>query len=70
MNLTIQQPSTLHITHVYHTADPLAMGTCTGVTSVCSLAGYAMESKLRPPTYLPIPLFPLTQMPTDAIAAK
>lgn len=67
MNLTIQQPSTLHITHVYHTADPLAMGTCTGVTSVCSLAGYAMESKLR---YLPIPLFPLTQMSTDAIAAK
>ncbi|KAF7981075.1 hypothetical protein HWV62_35560 [Athelia sp. TMB] len=38
-------PSTQHITHVYHTADPLAMGTCNGVTSVCSLGGYAMESR-------------------------
>ncbi|KAH8831375.1 alpha/beta-hydrolase [Flagelloscypha sp. PMI_526] len=38
-------PSTLHITHVYHTADPIAMGTCTGVLSSCALGGYAMESK-------------------------
>ncbi|KDQ57262.1 hypothetical protein JAAARDRAFT_130986 [Jaapia argillacea MUCL 33604] len=38
-------PSTHHITHVYHTADPIAMGTCNGVISSCALAGYAMESK-------------------------
>ena len=39
------QPSLQHITHVYHTADVVAMGTCTGVTSVCALGGYAMESR-------------------------
>ncbi|KAJ7707369.1 alpha/beta-hydrolase [Mycena rosella] len=38
-------PSTQHITHVYHTADPIAMGTCNGVLSSCALGGYAMESK-------------------------
>ncbi|KAJ7865652.1 alpha/beta-hydrolase [Mycena olivaceomarginata] len=38
-------PSTHHITHVYHTADPIAMGTCNGVLSSCALAGFAMESK-------------------------
>jgi len=38
-------PSTQHITHVIHTADPIAMGTCTGVTSVCGLGGYAMETR-------------------------
>ncbi|KAG5723609.1 putative lipase ATG15 [Termitomyces sp. T112] len=38
-------PSTLHITHVYHSADPIAMGTCNGVLSSCALAGYAMESR-------------------------
>ncbi|KAF9496751.1 alpha/beta-hydrolase [Pleurotus eryngii] len=38
-------PSTHHITHVYHTADPIAMGTCTGVLSSCALAGYALESR-------------------------
>jgi len=37
--------STEHITHVFHTADPIAMGTCTGVLSSCALAGYAMESR-------------------------
>jgi len=37
-------PNNNHITHVLHTADPLAMGTCTGVSSVCGIAGYAMES--------------------------
>ncbi|KAI6107340.1 Alpha/Beta hydrolase protein [Pisolithus croceorrhizus] len=40
-------PSTHHITHIIHTADPIAMGTCNGVTSSCSLAGYAMETRLR-----------------------
>jgi lipase ATG15 len=38
-------PSTQHITHVYHTADPIAMGTCTGILSSCALGGYAMESR-------------------------
>ncbi|KAI0927815.1 hypothetical protein AcW1_005235 [Taiwanofungus camphoratus] len=38
-------PSTQHITHVYHTADPLAMGTCNGVASTCAIGGYAMESR-------------------------
>ncbi|KAJ3778084.1 alpha/beta-hydrolase [Lentinula raphanica] len=38
-------PSTQHITHVYHTADPIAMGTCNGVLSSCAIAGYAMESR-------------------------
>ena len=39
------QPSTHHITHVWHTADPIAMGTCNGVFSSCALGGYAMESR-------------------------
>ncbi|KAF8589794.1 alpha/beta-hydrolase [Ramaria rubella] len=38
-------PSTQHISHVYHTADPVAMGTCNGVSSACAFAGYAMESR-------------------------
>ncbi|KIL68456.1 hypothetical protein M378DRAFT_158256 [Amanita muscaria Koide BX008] len=38
-------PSTQHITHVYHTADPIAMGTCNGIASSCALTGYAMESR-------------------------
>ncbi len=38
-------PSTQHITHVYHTADPIAMGACNGVLSSCALGGYAMESR-------------------------
>ncbi|KAK7036136.1 putative lipase ATG15 [Favolaschia claudopus] len=37
-------PSTQHITHVYHTGDPIPMGTCTGVTSTCAISGYALES--------------------------
>ncbi|KAM6504285.1 alpha/beta-hydrolase [Amanita muscaria] len=37
-------PSTQHIIHVYNTADPIAMGTCNGVLSTCSSAGYAMET--------------------------
>ncbi|KAF9041958.1 alpha/beta-hydrolase [Hymenopellis radicata] len=38
-------PSTQHITHVYHTADPIAMGACNGVLSSCALGGYAMEAR-------------------------
>ena len=34
-----------HVTHVYHTADPIAMGTCNGILSSCYLGGYAMESR-------------------------
>ncbi|EJD06840.1 alpha/beta-hydrolase [Fomitiporia mediterranea MF3/22] len=40
-----QPPSTQHVTHVYHTADPIAMGTCNGIFSSCALGGYAMESR-------------------------
>ncbi|KAI0091008.1 alpha/beta-hydrolase [Irpex rosettiformis] len=41
-----QPPATHeHITHVYHTADPIAMGTCNGILSSCALAGYALESR-------------------------
>ncbi|ORX33672.1 Alpha/Beta hydrolase protein [Kockovaella imperatae] len=32
------------ITHVYHTADPIPMGACTGAYSGCYAAGFAMES--------------------------
>lgn len=39
------QPSTHHVTHVYHTADPVPMGTCNGVFSSCYAAGYALESR-------------------------
>jgi putative lipase involved disintegration of autophagic bodies len=38
-------PADDHITHVYHTADPLAQGACTGISSACNAGGYAMESK-------------------------
>ncbi|KAF8437532.1 Alpha/Beta hydrolase protein [Boletus edulis BED1] len=38
-------PSAQHITHIIHTADPIAMGTCNGVTSTCAIAGYAMETR-------------------------
>ncbi|KAN0123698.1 alpha/beta-hydrolase [Lactarius tabidus] len=38
-------PSTHHITQVWHTADPIPMGTCTGKLSTCGIAGYAMESQ-------------------------
>ncbi|GFZ42645.1 Autophagy-related protein 15 [Saitozyma sp. JCM 24511] len=33
------------ITHVYHTADPIPMGACTGAYSGCYAAGFALESK-------------------------
>ena len=31
--------------HFGHTADPVFMGTCNGVTATCTLGGYAMESQ-------------------------
>jgi hypothetical protein len=33
------------VTHVYHNADPIAMGTCNGALSPCSQAGYALETR-------------------------
>ncbi|THU82596.1 alpha/beta-hydrolase [Dendrothele bispora CBS 962.96] len=33
------------ITHVYHNSDPIPQGTCTGFTSPCFQAGYALETK-------------------------
>ncbi|KAG9002703.1 putative lipase atg15 [Tulasnella sp. JGI-2019a] len=38
-------PSTQHVTHLYHTADVIAMGACNGVLSSCAIAGYAMETR-------------------------
>jgi len=37
-------PATHHITHVYHTADSIPQGVCTGVTSACAIGGYALET--------------------------
>lgn len=33
------------ITHIYHTADPIPQGACTGSYSGCYAAGFALESK-------------------------
>ncbi|KAG9318547.1 alpha beta-hydrolase [Chiua virens] len=33
------------ITHVYHNADPIPQGACTGITSLCAQAGYALETR-------------------------
>ncbi|KDQ60934.1 hypothetical protein JAAARDRAFT_124536 [Jaapia argillacea MUCL 33604] len=33
------------VTHIYHTADPIPLGTCTGTLSPCSQAGYALETR-------------------------
>jgi lipase ATG15 len=33
------------VTHVYHTADPIAMGVCNGALSPCAQAGYALETR-------------------------
>ncbi|RPD55704.1 alpha/beta-hydrolase [Lentinus tigrinus ALCF2SS1-7] len=38
-------PSTHHVTHVYNTADPIPMGTCTGVSSTCAIVGVALETR-------------------------
>ena len=39
------QPSTQHITNVYHTSDPIQVGTCTGFGSSCNAAGVALETR-------------------------
>ena len=33
------------VTHVYHNADPIPQGTCSGVGSPCAQAGYALETR-------------------------
>ncbi|KAF9645132.1 alpha/beta-hydrolase [Thelephora ganbajun] len=33
------------VTHIYHTADPIPQGTCTGRASPCAQAGYALETR-------------------------
>ncbi|KAF7323099.1 hypothetical protein HMN09_00090100 [Mycena chlorophos] len=33
------------ITHVYHNADPIPQGTCTGIGSLCAQGGYALETR-------------------------
>jgi lipase ATG15 len=33
------------VTHVYHNADPIPLGTCTGLRSPCERAGYALQTK-------------------------
>lgn len=38
-------PSTQHVTHFYHTGDPIPMGACTGVASSCAIGGFAMETR-------------------------
>ncbi|KAF9481321.1 alpha/beta-hydrolase [Pholiota conissans] len=38
-------PTINHVTHVYNTADPIPMGTCTGVTSSCAIGGFALETR-------------------------
>ena len=33
------------VTHVYHNADPIPQGACTGLYSPCSQAGFALETR-------------------------
>ena len=33
------------VTHVYHNADPIPQGACTGISSPCTHAGYALETR-------------------------
>lgn len=33
------------VTHVYHTADPIPQGACTGLGSLCAQAGFALETR-------------------------
>ncbi|KAK2466695.1 hypothetical protein APHAL10511_000953 [Amanita phalloides] len=40
----IPQPP-VAVTHIYHTADPIPQGACTGFGSPCAQAGYALETK-------------------------
>jgi lipase ATG15 len=40
-----RQSSSIGVYHFGHTADPIYMGACNGPTSICSIGGYAMETK-------------------------
>jgi len=42
---TILQPSTHHVTHLYHNADPVPLGACIGAASTCYYGGYALETR-------------------------
>ncbi|GAA6006990.1 hypothetical protein JCM11491_001469 [Sporobolomyces phaffii] len=49
-SLTAQQPPERSLqdeltTHVFHTADPIPMGVCTGTISTCAIGGFALESR-------------------------
>jgi len=37
--------SQVPVTHVYHNADPIPQGACTGFVSLCSQAGFALETR-------------------------
>ncbi|KAF9265594.1 alpha/beta-hydrolase [Marasmius fiardii PR-910] len=37
--------SVLPVTHIYHTADPIPQGACSGFYSPCAQAGYALETR-------------------------
>ena len=43
--LHLPLPPSSPVTHIYHTADPIPQGTCTGVGSPCAQAGYALEAR-------------------------
>ena len=45
LHLPFAPPAQLGITHVYHNADPIPQGACTGPFSFCSKGGYALESR-------------------------
>jgi lipase ATG15 len=42
--LHLPPPPLSPITHVYHNADPIPQGTCTGIGSACAQSGYALET--------------------------
>lgn len=41
----IPSSAPLPVTHIYHTADPIPQGTCTGPLSPCAQGGYALETR-------------------------
>ncbi|CAG7846312.1 Putative lipase ATG15; AltName: Full=Autophagy-related protein 15 [Serendipita indica DSM 11827] len=44
--VSAEEAFSLHpITHIYHTADPVPHGACTGVRSLCAKGGYALEAR-------------------------
>ncbi|TDL27412.1 alpha/beta-hydrolase [Rickenella mellea] len=43
--LHLPLPPVSPITHVYHTADPIPQGACTGISSPCTHAGFALETR-------------------------